>query len=88
MGNVSDKDETKEDIKNATENPEYIADETAVITEGLSIKGDLDSLGSIDLFGSVEGNVTCRGKLTVSGSITGSSKANEFLRMTHRLMAI
>ena len=67
----------KEDIKNA-ENPEYIADETAVITEGLSIKGDLDSLGSIDLFGSVEGNVTCRGKLTVSGSITGSSKANEF----------
>ena len=78
MGNVSDKDETKEDIKNAAENPEYIADETAVITEGLSIKGDLDSLGSIDLFGSVEGNVTCRGKLTVSGSITGSSKANEF----------
>ena len=77
MGNVSDKDETKEDIKNAAENPEYIADETAVITEGLSIKGDLDSLGSIDLFGSVEGNVTCRGKLTVSGSITGSSKANE-----------
>ena len=66
MGNVSDKDETKEDIKNAAENPEYIADETAVITEGLSIKGDLDSLGSIDLFG------------TVSGSITGSSKANEF----------
>ena len=78
MGNVSDKDETKEDIKNAAENPEYIADETAVITEGLSIKGDLDSLGSIDLFGTVEGNVTCRGKLTVSGSITGSSKANEF----------
>ena len=35
------KDETKEDIKNAAENPEYIADETAVITEGLSIKGDL-----------------------------------------------
>ena len=66
MGNVSDKDETKEDIKNAAENPEYIADETAVITEGLSIKGDLDSLGSIDLFGTVEGN------------ITGSSKANEF----------
>ena len=68
----------EEDIKNAAENPEYIADETAVITEGLSIKGDLDSLGSIDLFGTVEGNVTCRGKLTVSGSITGSSKANEF----------
>lgn len=56
---------------------DYIADETAVITEGLSISGDLDSLGSIDLFGTVEGNVTCRGKLTVSGSICGNSKANE-----------
>lgn len=78
MDNVSDTEDSQEDIKNAAENPEYIADETAVITEGLSIKGDLDSLGSIDLFGTVEGNVTCRGKLTVSGSITGSSKANEF----------
>ncbi|MDO5382444.1 MAG: polymer-forming cytoskeletal protein [Eubacteriales bacterium] len=56
---------------------EEIADETAVITEGLTVKGDLDSIGSIDLFGSVDGNITCRGKLTVSGSIFGSSKANE-----------
>ena len=55
---------------------DYVADETAVITEGLSINGDLDSLGSIDLFGTVEGNVSCRGKLTVNGSITGNSNAN------------
>lgn len=61
----------------ADKNPDYIADETAVITEGLSIGGDLDSIGSIDLFGTVDGNVTCRGKLTVTGTITGNSKADE-----------
>ena len=54
-----------------------IADETAVITEGLTVTGDLDSIGSIDLFGAVTGNVSCRGKLTVSGFISGDSKANE-----------
>lgn len=54
-----------------------IADETAVITTGLTVKGDLDSVGSIDIFGVVEGNVTCRGKLTISGTIMGSSRANE-----------
>lgn len=54
-----------------------IADETAVITEGLTVTGDLDSIGSIDLFGVVTGNVSCRGKLTVSGFISGDSKANE-----------
>ena len=66
-----------DDIKENAQNADYIADETAVITEGLSISGDLDSLGSIDLFGTVEGNVTCRGKLTVSGTISGNTKANE-----------
>lgn len=56
---------------------EAIADETAVITAGLVVTGDLDSAGSIDVFGTVTGNVVCRGKLTVSGTITGNSKANE-----------
>ena len=68
---------TIDDIKENAQNADYIADETAVITEGLSISGDLDSLGSIDLFGTVEGNVTCRGKLTVSGTISGNTEANE-----------
>ena len=56
---------------------EAVSDETAVITAGLVVTGDLDSVGSIDVFGTVSGNVACRGKLTVSGSITGNSKANE-----------
>lgn len=61
----------------AAEDEETIADETAVITAGLSVTGDLTSIGSIDVFGSVTGNVACRGKLTVSGTISGDSKANE-----------
>lgn len=56
---------------------EEIADETAVITSGLVVTGDLDTVGSIDVFGTITGNVVCRGKLTISGSITGDSKANE-----------
>lgn len=56
---------------------EDILDETAVITKGLSVSGDLNSKGSIDLFGSVLGNVICKGKLTVSGTISGDSKASE-----------
>ena len=54
-------------VSTPVQDDDYVADETAVITEGLSI----------DLFGTVEGNVSCRGKLTVNGSITGNSKANE-----------
>ncbi|SEV95341.1 polymer-forming cytoskeletal protein [[Clostridium] fimetarium] len=59
------------------EDDEDVIDETAVITKGLSVIGDLNSKGSIDLFGFVEGNVICKGKLTVSGSIVGDSKAAE-----------
>lgn len=54
-----------------------IVDETAVITAGLSVTGDLDSAGSIDIFGTVTGNVKCRGKLTVSGCVSGDSQASE-----------
>lgn len=56
---------------------DYIADETAIITTGLTVTGDLDSIGSVDMFGTVVGNVSCRGKLTVSGTLTGDAKANE-----------
>lgn len=56
---------------------EDVLDETAVITKGLTVSGDLNSKGSIDLFGAVMGNVSCRGKLTVSGTISGDSKAAE-----------
>ncbi len=73
-------DEVKEIPKKETpseDDGEEIADETAVITAGLKVSGDLESIGSIDIFGSVTGNVACRGKLTVSGVLAGNSTANE-----------
>lgn len=54
------------------------SDETAIITPGLAIKGDITSNGSIELLGKVEGNVTCRGKLVVSGKIVGNSSSSDF----------
>ena len=54
------------------------SDETAIITPGLAIKGDIQCEGSIELLGKVEGSVTCKGKLVVSGEIVGDSSSSEF----------
>lgn len=62
-----------------------VSNETAVITKGLTIIGDMNSRGSIELLGSVEGNVTCRGKLTVSGSITGDARSMEVFANNARI---
>ena len=62
----------------AAENTDEISDETAIITPGLSISGDVTSAGSIELLGTVEGNVTCKGKLVVSGTIKGNSISSDF----------
>lgn len=59
-------------------NPNEISDETTVITEGTSIKGDINSNGSIDLRGKIGGNVTCNGKLTITGVLEGNSNSSEF----------
>ena len=55
-----------------------VADETAIVTAGMAIKGDISSEGSLDVVGTVQGNIDIMGKLNVSGSITGNSKAAEF----------
>lgn len=52
-------------------------DETAVVTKGMNIRGDIDSTGSMELYGSVTGNITISGKLNILGSIEGDSKAAE-----------
>lgn len=83
--------EKKEDTVLSTENtentvtmettstlPEDVSDEVTVITEGTSLKGDLQSTGSFELKGKIEGNVTCNGKMTVTGSIRGNSQSAEF----------
>lgn len=56
---------------------EAVADETAIITAGMEITGDIVSKGSMDIQGSINGNLEILGKLNISGKITGDSKAAE-----------
>ena len=52
-------------------------DETAVVTEGMTITGDIVSEGSVELIGTVNGNLDILGKLNITGTIQGNSKAAE-----------
>ncbi len=54
-----------------------VSDETAVVTEGMSITGDITSGGSLELIGTVIGNIDILGKLNITGAIQGNSKAAE-----------
>lgn len=54
-----------------------VSDETAVVTEGMSITGDINSTGSLELIGNVVGNIDILGKLNITGSIQGNSRAAE-----------
>jgi len=53
------------------------SDETAVITAGMQIKGDITSEGSVDVVGTVEGNIEVWGKLNITGRVNGNSNAAE-----------
>lgn len=61
------------------------SDDSAVITKGTTIKGDIESNGSLEIVGTVTGNVTCSGKLTITGKVTGSSSANEIFADAARI---
>ncbi len=54
-----------------------VSDETAVVTCGMTITGDITSGGSLELMGNVVGNIEVLGKLNVTGGIQGNSKAAE-----------
>ena len=54
-----------------------VLDETAVITAGMEINGDVNTQGSLELVGRIIGNVTALGKLSVTGTIKGNAKAAE-----------
>ncbi len=58
-------------------NNEEILDETAVITKGMEIKGNIKSRGSMDIIGTIEGDIDILGKLNITGTIKGNSKASE-----------
>lgn len=54
-----------------------VSTDTAVITAGMNIIGDVTSSGNMDLIGNITGNIELLGKLNVTGSITGNSSAAE-----------
>ncbi len=68
---ISKGDEKKMDVQRT------VSDETAVVTAGMSITGDINSEGSLDLIGTVNGNIDVLGKLNITGAIQGNSKAAE-----------
>lgn len=51
--------------------------DTAIITVGMNITGDVTSSGNMDLIGNITGNIEILGKLNVTGGITGNSSAAE-----------
>lgn len=69
---ISKGDEKKMDVQTRT-----VSDETAVVTAGMSITGDIISEGSLELIGTVNGNIDILGKLNITGAIQGNSKAAE-----------
>ena len=54
-----------------------VMDETAVVTAGMTLTGDIVSKGSLELIGTVNGNIDLLGKLNITGTIQGNSKAAE-----------
>ena len=54
-----------------------VTDEVSIITEGTTIKGNLQTTGSFSISGTIEGNVQCNGKLEVTGAIKGNSSSSE-----------
>lgn len=53
------------------------SDETSVITQGMTVTGDLATEGSIEVIGAVNGNIDALGKLNITGYVNGNSKAAE-----------
>lgn len=71
------KEEIKGEEKKMDVQTKSAVDETAIITAGMTITGDVTSEGSLELIGTVNGNIDILGKLNITGSITGNSKAAE-----------
>lgn len=73
---VTQPDEEEEETMDIQTN-RVAVDETAVVTEGMTITGDIVSQGSMELIGTVNGNLDIYGKLNITGTIQGNSKAAE-----------
>lgn len=75
--NMDEQTQTQEQTQVQTPVNRVAVDETAVVTEGMTITGDIVSEGSMELIGTVNGNLDIYGKLNITGTIQGDSKAAE-----------
>lgn len=62
---------------NTPQDRKQVLDETAVITLGMEINGDVTTQGSLELVGRIIGNVNALGKLSITGTIKGNARAAE-----------
>ncbi|MBE5919251.1 polymer-forming cytoskeletal protein [Pseudobutyrivibrio sp.] len=69
---------TMDVMGNVAENKTQASDENAVITAGMKITGNVESIGSIEVQGEIVGDVTCNGKLVITGKVNGNSQSSEF----------
>lgn len=76
-GKMDEQTQTQEQTQVQTPVNRVAVDETAVVTEGMTITGDIVSEGSMELIGTVNGNLDIYGKLNITGTIQGDSKAAE-----------
>lgn len=63
-----------------------VADETAVVTNGMTVTGDVNSRGSMDVLGKIKGNIEILGKLNISGEVEGNSIAAEVFADSAKIM--
>lgn len=82
---IQDDEETANNSMDEGREGKIVSDESAVITKGTKINGDIESDGSLEVVGSVNGNVSCNGKLTISGLVTGNSSASEIFANEARI---
>lgn len=69
--------EEKKEVTRMEVQTRSASDETALITAGMVVTGDVASEGSMELVGTVNGNISILGKLNITGTINGNSKAAE-----------
>lgn len=69
---------TMDFMGNTTSSKSNASDENAIITSGMKVTGNLESIGSIEVQGIINGDVSCDGKLVVTGKINGNSSSAEF----------
>ena len=69
---------TMDVMGSAADNKTAASDETAIITSGMKVTGNIESIGSIEVQGVLNGDVSCNGKLVVTGKVNGNSSSAEF----------